>query len=59
MEGAISCFCFLFSECGQSPPSLWLAGGGVQGAFLLDGDEIRPAYQQDVLAKAYDRYDLS
>jgi hypothetical protein len=40
---------------GQSAPGLWLAGDGVQGAFLLSEERVQPAYRQGPLWRTYNQ----
>jgi hypothetical protein len=44
---------------GQSDPSLWLVGDGVQGAFLLTEEKVRPVYQQGPLWQNYNQRAVS
>jgi hypothetical protein len=37
----------------KSGPGFWLVGDGVQGAFLLDEEKVRPAYMQGALWREY------
>jgi hypothetical protein len=43
------------SENGQSSPSLWLVGDGVQGAFLVDEEKVYPVYEQGAVWKTYNQ----
>jgi hypothetical protein len=41
------------TAAGQSAPSLWLAGDGVQGALLLAEEKVRPVYEKGSLWQNY------
>jgi hypothetical protein len=43
------------SSNAQTKPQLWLVGDGVQGAFMLQEEIVRPAYERGALWKAYNR----
>jgi hypothetical protein len=44
---------------GQSAPSLWLTGDGVQGAFLLAEEKVQPVYKKGPLFQTYNRQGVS